>query len=258
MLKPYNKYGDSLNSYDLIKLLALLSMTLDHLGNYCFYHSEWLRAAGRFAMPAFLFLVGYSSRWNNKRDIVLAALSVMAVALLTHHALLPLNVLATIIVVRWVMRWISVSNRLATLGEYHLLAGCLAAFIPTALLLDYGSLALMFALCGYLRRHHAVEAEVRRFILIALGAHFTLEMITFKFSSLSLLLVCIVFAVLYRMFSTFTVESLRLPRIPAPLQHGLLWLSRNALLYYVLHVSALMLLETMLHPGRFAHFKWIG
>jgi uncharacterized membrane protein len=45
-------------NYDLLKLVALLAMTLDHLGAYLYPDIPELRVIGRAAAPIFCFLVG--------------------------------------------------------------------------------------------------------------------------------------------------------------------------------------------------------
>jgi hypothetical protein len=49
-----------LNYYDLLKIIAIFAMIVDHLNDYCGVHSLWLTAVRRVAMPLFLFLVGFN------------------------------------------------------------------------------------------------------------------------------------------------------------------------------------------------------
>lgn len=50
-----------LNSNQL-KLLALISMTIDHIGAYIFPSVYWMRIAGRLAFPIFAYMVGQGAK----------------------------------------------------------------------------------------------------------------------------------------------------------------------------------------------------
>ncbi|MBQ7074369.1 hypothetical protein IJM86_04975 [bacterium] len=45
------------NLYDYLKVLAIITMIIDHLGYYLFPEFLWMRLVGRIAFPIFLFLV---------------------------------------------------------------------------------------------------------------------------------------------------------------------------------------------------------
>lgn len=48
------------NYQDLLKLIAIFTMVVDHLGVYFFPDITTLRMIGRYAMPIFGFFVGYN------------------------------------------------------------------------------------------------------------------------------------------------------------------------------------------------------
>jgi hypothetical protein len=97
--KPRDQ-GGILNSYDALKLIALVTMVIDHLGLYIWPDMGILRVIGRMAFPLFLFLVGYSANYKVRNDLIVYALLIIIFAALTHHHIFPLNILATIIVTR--------------------------------------------------------------------------------------------------------------------------------------------------------------
>ena len=55
-----------LTNFDL-KVIAILTMTLDHMGYYLFPQYEWLRMVGRIAMPIFAFLCAESFRYTRDK-----------------------------------------------------------------------------------------------------------------------------------------------------------------------------------------------
>jgi hypothetical protein len=59
----------------MLKLLALVTMVIDHLGYLFFPDQEWMRAVGRLAMPLFAYAIArgyfYSSRKGTDRRYLL-------------------------------------------------------------------------------------------------------------------------------------------------------------------------------------------
>lgn len=53
-------------SFDL-KCIAIVTMTLDHMGFYLFPEVEWLRIVGRIAFPLFAFLAAESFRYTHDK-----------------------------------------------------------------------------------------------------------------------------------------------------------------------------------------------
>lgn len=54
------------NLYDILKVLALTCMVIDHVGYFFFPELFWLRRVGRIAFPIFLFLVWYNHSYKRR------------------------------------------------------------------------------------------------------------------------------------------------------------------------------------------------
>ena len=56
----------------MLKILAMISMVLDHVGDLFFPGVTWLRAAGRLAMPIFAFCIaeGYAHTRDRKKYLL--------------------------------------------------------------------------------------------------------------------------------------------------------------------------------------------
>ncbi|HRE31734.1 MAG TPA: TraX family protein [Candidatus Berkiella sp.] len=68
------RYGKSLNTHDFIKVLAIVIMVIDHVGDYVFPDNHWLRLIGRIGLPMWFFLIGYVNKLRmNKYLIVYCA-----------------------------------------------------------------------------------------------------------------------------------------------------------------------------------------
>lgn len=66
-------------SGSMLKILALLLMTLDHIGMLLFPHVAWLRAAGRLAFPIFAYMIAEGCRYTRSRPRYFLTLVVFAV-----------------------------------------------------------------------------------------------------------------------------------------------------------------------------------
>lgn len=75
MAKARSRFGLTGNQ---LKLLALILMTLDHIGAYLLPQVLWLRIVGRLAMPIFAFMIAEGCRYTKSRIKYLALLLVSA------------------------------------------------------------------------------------------------------------------------------------------------------------------------------------
>ncbi len=55
-----------LTNFDL-KVIAIITMTLDHMGYYLFPFDDWFRIVGRIAMPIFAFLCAETFRYTRDK-----------------------------------------------------------------------------------------------------------------------------------------------------------------------------------------------
>ncbi len=72
------------NNYDFLKALAIIFMIIDHIGSYFYQDIELFRQIGRFAFPIFLFLVGYSEKYNTRYNLLFYGLVIS----LSHNFLI--------------------------------------------------------------------------------------------------------------------------------------------------------------------------
>lgn len=61
------------NFYDYLKVFAIITMIIDHIGYYLFPEYSVFRLIGRIAFPIFLFLVGFNQNYQWRRGILLSA-----------------------------------------------------------------------------------------------------------------------------------------------------------------------------------------
>lgn len=66
-------------SGNTLKLIALISMTIDHVGLVIFPEHEWMRIVGRIAFPIFAFMIAESCKYTRDRTRYLLQIAIMAV-----------------------------------------------------------------------------------------------------------------------------------------------------------------------------------
>lgn len=139
---------------DIIKTFAVLCMVIDHIGYYFFPDFDWLRMIGRLGgAPVWFFLIGYATSRDIPNRWMIGALILVAVDFLLLGKLLAINVIATIIVTRlcidYVMKFILRSRYLFWMSFILLVL----FYIPTNMVTEYGTLAILCAAVGYIVRH---------------------------------------------------------------------------------------------------------
>lgn len=255
MFKKTIAYGNSINSYDIIKLIALFTMIIDHLGTYFWQDADWLRAIGRMAFPLFLFLVGYSCNWKIKNDFIISAILIICFSVITHHRVLPFNILVTIALVRYTMSHIA---RVEITSKY--MCGIFimgTVWFPLFLWCEYSTIAVLFAMSGYISRQKPGAYETHMFLYATIVLHSFIQYYSFNFSIISIiitLLGCILIIFIIRNFRLYATHS---DNLPDWLCIILQWSARNTLPIYVFHVIGFMIIEYIFFPGRLIKFHWV-
>lgn len=146
------KLPDDLTSYDLLKTLAVVTMIIDHIGFYFFPDDMMWRAVGRMSAPIWIFLIGYARGRDFSPRLWIGGFTLLAANVVAGMALLPLNILFTILLVRGVidrvMDYMTSEKARMIAGVAVIIAGAL----PTYAFWEYGTAALMLAGMGWMAR----------------------------------------------------------------------------------------------------------
>ncbi|MFZ4540544.1 MAG: TraX family protein [Rickettsiales bacterium] len=242
-------------THHLLKVFAIAFMTIDHVGAYLYPDILWLRAIGRLAFPIFLFLIGSTPLTPFRKDILIWAV-VMAVAQpLLGGALFPLNILFTILACQWMLQLVE-RKQLLEREPLMLCLACLILALPTALFVDYGTGGLLFALMGYAVR--TGQIMTRRGMMVAVAAfifYIGLQLSLLAYDVYQQVWIIVSMVLLMGALACYRYRAVHLP-MPAGVAHGVLYLSRYALAYYVLHrvvLQGLGLAAGILHFG----WRWM-
>ena len=146
----------AVTSYDIWKTLAVILMIVDHVGVYFFPDDPMWRAVGRLCVPIWFFLIGYASSrdmsWRLWLGVLILCLSNVVMGL----PMLPLNILATIIFVRWVLNPFMIKASQSMSDAFMACLVILLCFIPASFVFEYGTVGLALASLGYIARNREV------------------------------------------------------------------------------------------------------
>lgn len=153
---PHRHLPSALTSYDLLKCLAVVSMLGDHIGYYFYPENLWWRAL-TMSGPIWFFLVGYGKNRALEPRLWIGMFLLIGASVMIGEDILALSVLATILLCRVLIDPLmdQIIRNPKRLLPYTLLI--IVGTLPTMALVDYGAIALLFAMMGYMvRRPDAV------------------------------------------------------------------------------------------------------
>lgn len=249
-LRPTLAYGTYLTAHDVWKLLALMTMVIDHLGYYFFDDQTWLRVIGRIAFPIFLFLVGHASTRRQDSAIWLGAAIVAASSFFCGYGLLPFNILLTILATRALLM---LAERTGVIrNELAVLWFALLLFYPAStLLMEYGTMGMMFAVIGMLVHDGRRDFTAQIFICLTLVAWLIFEGNALELTPSLMACFTLIAVVQFYFLCRFTPTPATSHR-KAP--EWVLFASRHTLILYVLHVVAFQLSASLITHSNGAGF----
>ena len=157
------------NYQDLLKVIALTAMIIDHLGLYLFPDQTWMRIIGRYAMPLFCFFAGYNFKGNLRiRIFVYGAILYVASYLLIFKILIPANILISIFAGLLFLKFFGDKLKNFWVGYFFVvLFGCM--WMITKDFFDYGGIALSIVILGYMTRKLPELKYWLTFAAVAIG-----------------------------------------------------------------------------------------
>jgi len=232
------------NFYDYLKVLAIITMTLDHIGYYLFPEYEWLRVIGRIAFPIFLFLVGFSWSYKRKQNLFGVAVIVQIFLSFSHYYFDygsgVGNILLWICLARVGLDTIErTQNRWIRWGIIGLFIG--GQFLLQGIL-DYEALPFFFALRGRIAKKYP-QYFARWNIILILTFIRTIKVFNFGFTDGNLektQILFLLFIGLYLLFQELKKRNTPLLTKYHFFNKGILFLSKNSLYYYGIHILILL------------------
>jgi hypothetical protein len=253
LLRPLRAVERNMTAYDLFALIVVV-MLVGHVFYYFVPRINWLRVVDRMLVPVFLVSVGYNAGQKVGRTLWLGAI-LLVVAQWTLFGISQINVLGTIIVIRMVIEPI-MAWALKNKERFWILNTALVVLFPvTDAVFDYGTMALIMAMAGWINRNREeispAIVKPSAYFVFAYAAYLVCTQMNFQFSHAQLLVVAIGLAWTMRLlydFRELLMNSLR--RKPKDIVEKFCsFLGHKSLEIYVVHVLAYqIILYYALHP----------
>jgi hypothetical protein len=215
------------NTQDLIKLVALFAMFIDHIGMFFLESDFYLRAIGRTAMPIFCFFAGYNlSKLNLKvlwGGLLTLAIKIFCSGSLYINILLGIFISEILVLKIGSNKWLSIS--------IFICAGVLTFYGNVSNVFEYGLLAFCFILCGNMANK---KQDFSSLLVISLALLFIFNLLQFRFNEL------LFFGVMVEFFACYHLLHLNMEKTSSI---KLALVSRYILPIYVIHFNGFVLLK---------------
>lgn len=251
-----HRYGPQVNSHDLVKVLAILTMVVDHIGKYFLYDNIWMRLVGRMAAPLFFYLVGYSGSYRFKYQILALGIALGLIEFFVGDnpsfvwRIMPFNILISFVLIKLILnRFDPAKMRSRSLILW--LAVLVFVSYETSAYIEFGSLGLSIAVGS--RLIHKRHPFGRPWITVSTTAHFLLQMNWFLFMRpdvpmqiipVATLLLASIFALSLFLFLKYELRTFTVN--PAWLRAIVLYVSRYSLHIYFFHLAAFKIVHSII------------
>lgn len=225
------KYNQELNSYDVIKFIAIIAMIIDHIGYYFIIeNADYWRAIGRLAAPLFFFIAGYVFKYQIRINILFYGIIITLVGFDVGYGF-HLNILIVIASIKWILeRWNP--SQEDTLNLVIIFIFLYLGHFWVKDILEYGFLGFAYAFCGRLLAMKTKPILVTVFLAGTLLIHL-FEPIFFNDNIYVAITFSIVAILLYLMMTLFRYKVFSVKPL---IKNSLLIFSRYSLEIYFWHL----------------------
>lgn len=253
----------TLTTLDFVKSFALLVMVVDHVGEYFFPDQIWWRVFGRLSFPVWLFLVGYASTRTIPKSWMIGAAILFGTNYITGMGMFPLNILVTIILCRLLIDKVMDPVMAGKRSLWTVAVILLLLSIPTYPLVEYGTLALIPAIFGYLVRRRddpQIASRLPAFAVFTVLSYAVIQQLTFGFYLPQTLTVIVgMIPVCFYLFHLTPREYPALNQaLPAPVSGLVRLMGRRSFEFYVLHLVIFKVASVYLGiEGGWLEWHWL-
>lgn len=256
--------ASSLSSYDFLKTFAVIIMIADHVGYYFFPEDLWWRAVGRIGFPIWFYLAGHAKGRSIPTRLWAGGLLLVLLNPVVGMTIFPLNALFTIIAIRLLIDPVMerVTGWPKALWPLTFLLSLM--ILPSNMMLEYGTLGLLFAMFGYMaaRREKLPfdENVVRLFMMVIAMVFLAWQSLMFGFTMPQFILMAfgtIAVCLILLFFKPMEFPSMA-ASMPRSLTFVLKFCGHRTLEIYVVHLVIFKILAlTMGFEGFDAfQFEW--
>ncbi|MFA7284665.1 MAG: TraX family protein [Candidatus Absconditabacterales bacterium] len=252
------------NIYDYLKVIAIITMIIDHMGYFLYPEELWYRTIGRIAFPLFFLLIGRNKSSKIAVSLIIAAVLVQGTlrffSATQGYDFRQLNILPAAIITKLVLQYIPILTKhiaqfigldrtmipssipqetVSVIGRSIVMIACLLLVPYTHTRVDYGSVVLSTAIAGKLLRDYH---EQWRLLLLPIALCFggwiiinqAFPLDTYQWVLVYTARICSIVAVLYMSKHNTAI------RIYGIWNKLILWCSDYAVRIYILHFLGLL------------------
>lgn len=225
------RYGREVNTHDIIKIVAILLMLVDHVGLYLFDNNITMRMFGRGAAPLFYFLIGYSGKLNCKKRLYFYGFILSLTGIFYFEKTFWFNILYTFILAHIIMQYFP-AKKTPLWGLLSIFIVLFMCHFFTISYIEYGTSGILITLCANWIKE---EVPLATFLMtLVLAIHFMWQALGFDLLSTfyHALGISVIAVLSWHLFTNY-----RLMDIPCPkgLKIPALFISRYSLDIYFLH-----------------------
>lgn len=171
-----------------LKLLALITMTIDHVGAYLFPDILWLRIIGRLAFPIYAFMIAEGCRHTRNMFRYLGSVAAMAAlcqaGLYLYNGSLHMYILVTFSLSILLILLLEQAQKSAffgilavtALGGVYYITQILPGQLPSDFRIDYDMLGVMLPVMIWVGRNKWQSLGMCAFGLILMGMENSIQM----------------------------------------------------------------------------------
>lgn len=216
------------NYQDLLKVIAIIAMIIDHCGIYVYVDINMLRVIGRIAMPIFCFFAGYNFHGKPRYKILIWGLALHIYTVILFKQFLVTNILIPIYLGQWYLYYFQDDLKHFFYRGYAHVIGLAVLWGVSWFLIDYGTLVFSIMILGYISKHEPLNLKLCSFITVFIT--FMHVITNFQnFSNNDIILVLVLLALTYILMISRDFAA----AIPINLK----WISRNVLYIYCIHLA---------------------
>ncbi len=242
-ISQYNRYGHVLNTHDRLKIIGIILMIIDHVGEFIFPENLWFRLIGRGAAPLFFFLVGYDNRLRISVALLVYGLILSFTGfLLNGH--LWINILLNFILTDRFLHFFP-PQRLSSHVRLAIFVGIMLLTCVIFPYIEYGLFGLLIAFSARLLA--LKDSQGQYYLLATLLFYYVAQAIVFGFFVAQSYLVAFG-ALTLGLFYGLRAYTLQPLGCPAWLLPTGLVISRYSLAIYFYHLIFLQSLSLAQHP----------
>ncbi len=224
------------NYQDILKIIALICMIIDHIGLYFFPETWMLRAVGRYAFPIFCFFAGFNFKNNLRFKVLIYGIILyLFAAAFIFQQILEANILISIFI-GYVYLTIFQSSLVPNLDSFWkayihfiLLACC---WRLTNHFLEYGTLTIAMMVLGYSVQNNLISLPIAAFSAAYISFLYTIIIYFDDFKTPEFIVTAIVTALIY--------FSLTFKNFHRANNLNLSIISNNLLAIYCIHLAIIM------------------